>query len=362
MKKAVIIMSGYNNRAVIAFLRVCEKNNIPYYIIATGNDDDILKTTYSGHIAEIRTDRDISKIYDICLKIKNNNNLDHAFIIPTTEYLNRYLLDNKKKFEKESIHIPLVDEELYENVSDKYKFRKLCLDNGINITKEYNSIEEASFPCILKPISYDNYKGKPLLINTPDEYKEEYKDLFYIEEYVDGNSYYLLFYFRKDGTYLKYSQQNLIQQPHGKSMIMAKSSTIHNEKIALEYAKLFLKCKFHGLVMVEVKKKNNDYLLIEANPRLWGPSQLMVDSNCKFFENYLSDMGFDISIEESDFKDSIYFWEDGINSELNKLTYYSYNKEQLSEDYENLHKSDLFDREDTKRLYRGSEFVKWKKN
>lgn len=361
-KKSIIIMSKYNIRAVIAFLRVCKKNNIDFHIIACGEDDPILKTEYINNVDDIRLDNDIDKLFSIITKIKQMHKLDKAYFIPTSEYLNRYLLINRKKLEESGIIIPLVKKALYEEISNKYTFRKMCQENNIPVTKKYNNIDDAVFPCILKPISYDNYAGKPILIEEKADYKDEYKGKFYIEEYLSGDSFYLLFYFKRNGEYLSYSQKNILQQPNGKSMIMAKTSKIHNKPIAYKYAKMLKENNYMGLIMIEVKEKDNEYYLIEANPRLWGPSQLTVDSNMMFFENYLKDMGFEIkNYDENIFADSTYFWEDGICDSLDKLKYYSYSSQELMKEYDKLKKNDIYNREDTRKLFIGSEYVKCKK-
>ncbi len=41
--------------------------------------------------------------------------------------------------------------------------------------------------------------------------------------------------------------------------------------------------------MIEVRKRNGIYYMIEANPRMWGPSQLFVDAGFNFFEVFLYD-------------------------------------------------------------------------
>ena len=207
--KALLVMSGYNIRAVIAFLRVCEKNNIQYYIIASGDNDPIFNTEYSKKIVKIRRDKDINNIFNLALEIRKEKKLETIYFIPTTEYLNRYLLENRNKFEDNNIKIPLTQKELYNNISDKYEFRKMCMQNNLLVTQKYYNIETAKFPCVLKPLSYNDYKGKPILLNNKDDYKEEYDKKFFVEEYVPGDSYYLLYYFKKDGTYLKFSQHSL---------------------------------------------------------------------------------------------------------------------------------------------------------
>lgn len=361
-KKSIIIMSKYNIRAVIAFLRVCNKNNIDFHIIACGEDDPILKTEYRNKVDVIRHDNDIEKMFDIAVEIRKKHKLDKAFFIPTSEYLNRYLLNNREKLENEGIIIPLVNRNLYEKISNKYTFRQMCSDNNIPVTKQYNCIDDALFPCILKPISYDDYAGKPILITKAEDYKNEYEGKFYIEEYLSGDSFYLLYYFKKNGEYLSYSQKNIMQQPNGKSMIMSKTSNIHNKQIANQYAKMLKDNNYIGLIMIEIKEKNNNYYLIEANPRLWGPSQLTVDSNMMFFENYLNDMGFEIeNCNENEFIDSTYFWEDGICDSLDKITYYSYSSQDLIAEYDSIRKFDIYNREDTRKLFIGSEYVKCKK-
>ena len=47
----IVIFSGYNQRAVIAFLRCLTKNHIEeYVIVAASNQDTILKTKYKDKI------------------------------------------------------------------------------------------------------------------------------------------------------------------------------------------------------------------------------------------------------------------------------------------------------------------------
>ena len=53
---------------------------------------------------------------------------------------------------------------------------------------------------------------------------------------------------------------------------------IHLDEISHSYGRLIKSLNFHGLIMIDLKKHNNNYFLIEANPRLWGPSQLILDS------------------------------------------------------------------------------------
>lgn len=356
-KKAVIILSGYNMRAIIAFMRVCKAQNIPFYIIASSEQDPIFKTQYKENVAYIRNDSDISKLLSIALVIKDKYDLQELIMLPSTEYLNRYLLSNVNEFLKFNIIIPLVDKELYCTISDKSSFYQLCKRYNLTVPTTYKSIEKAEFPCILKPKTYDTYMGKPILLKNNEDYDQlliENKYDWTIEQYIAGESWYLLFYFMKDGTYSCFSQKNLIQQEAGGSICLALSSDLHKTDICKAYADMFLREGFTGLVMVEVKKSNNNYYMIEANPRLWGPSQLFVDANVPFFEEYLLDMGFRFTnTNKQQLKENVYYyWKNGISNNKNN-TYYNYDKKQLKENEQILLNSDIYNRKDTEKLFEG---------
>ena len=95
---------------------------------------------------------------------------------------------------------------------------------------------------------------------------------FFYQKYIQGESCYLLYYFHRNGGVLKFSQCNFIQQPNGKSIVAAVSSEAHDSSVSIKFEKLFKKLQFYGLVMIEIRKANNENFMIEANPRFWGPS------------------------------------------------------------------------------------------
>jgi predicted ATP-grasp superfamily ATP-dependent carboligase len=355
-KHTIMILSGYNMRAVIAFLRVCKKNNVPFLVIADSDIDPILLTEYKENVAYIRKNKNIYELYEILRRVMRENDLVSAHIIPTTEYLNRYLINNQKIFEQENIFIPLVEKKLYEQISNKMSFIQMCEDYSINAPKLYQDMSTIQYPFIFKAKSYDTYRGKPIKIDNKFEL-----DIFmqkrnivewFAQEYIVGSSYYLLFYFKKDGTYISFSQQNLVQQTKGGSIVAAKCSDIHNNSICKKYADMFREVKFKGLVMVEIRESKGSYYMIEANPRLWGPSQLFVDAKVPLFEYYLEDMGYDVDIKENVVVDKAwYFWNEGLAMSEGDESYYNYDKKELINDYEKLLTIEIYNRPDTKKLF-----------
>lgn len=177
---------------------------------------------------------------------------------------------------------------------------------------------------------------------------------FFYEEFIDGRSFYLLYYFNRKGDVYTFSQENLAQQPHGKSIVAARTSNIHEEEIGKKIEILFQKLGFYGLVMIELRKYNEDYYVIEANPRLWGPSQLFVDSGCNFFEAFLEDNGLVKKHVEFSENMSLYFWNGGFcetwkNDE--QIQYFNNGNVELFEKYPEWVKNDVYRRNDTKELF-----------
>jgi hypothetical protein len=148
----------------------------------------------------------------------------------------------------------------------------------------------------------------------------------------------------------------LIQQPEGKSIVAAVSSDLHDSTEALKYEKLFKSINFHGLVMVEVRGVDNDFYMIEANPRFWGPSQLFVDAGMNLFEAFLNDYDVLEKINlQARKKETKYFWFGGYLSVLYKndsLVYYNYCPTQLAFDLISWISSDIYRREDTIELFK----------
>lgn len=354
IRRALLALSGYNFRALIAFLRVCRTYNVPIYIIAKDKSDPIFSTMYAGQVVFVRESSDLSCLPEICQNLMSQYHLDEAVFLPSTEYLNRYLQANRHIFHKLRIKIPLIPPPLYDRLSDKSSFRDMCIEYGLPTTKVYSTLDSIEYPCVLKPHTYWSYSGKPIVILNSGQIPRDFSKEWFIEQYIPGDSYYLLYYFRNDGTYVAYSQKNLIQQNGGGSMLCACQSTLHHHPICRQYAEMFISERVTGLIMVEVKEHNGKYIMIEANPRLWGPSQFFVDAGIPFFEEFLFDCGFNIknNISLTEPSEPIYyFWEGGFSKERHDEKYYSMGRAVLSQKLSILRKYDVFNRPDTLNLY-----------
>lgn len=361
----IIIFSGYNQRAVIAFLRALKKNYIEnYIIIACSKEDTILKTLYKKHVYCIRNNKELNKkeLLNIIIRALKEKNEEKALIIPSTESLNRFLLKNRSEFEEKGCIIPIVEKSLYEEISDKESFWKICKAEALCVPQLMNIHEKFEKSYVAKPKKYvarDGNTYSPILVFNSQEHNaflnKNIFDEFDCQEYIEGNSYYLLFYFSKNGTVYKFSQINYAQQDGGKSILAAEPAYIHEGEIANNYIKLFEKLKYTGFVMIELREKNGIYYMIEANPRLWGPSQLFVDAGVPFFEAFLNDYDIFVTVYNSNVNyNAKYLWSGGYFGEkisADTSVWLGNGEQIVTEQWVEYIRSDLYNRKDTKNLY-----------
>lgn len=275
------------------------------------------------------------------------------------------MLKERKVIEELGFQVPLVSSSLYSEISDKYSFSQICKAEGIPTPKEFASLQDIKMPFVAKPVRYftegKNVSDKPLLVFTDtilSDLQDKMKDTqFYFQEFIGGSSYYLLYYFNKNQEYSVFSQQNLIQQDNGLSIIAAKSSDYHKKEISKLFAEIFKKRGFRGLVMVEVKEYNGVPYMIEANPRIWGPSQLILDAGMDLFLRFAIDFSL-IPYKEltyPTYQPGVrYFWSGGVfdvQKRNKEISFHSYTKENYFDEYSKWVKRDIYLRQDTMELY-----------
>lgn len=360
----IVVFSGYNQRAVIALLRGLPKNfEEKVIIIARDINDPILMTKYSKNVFYIRKFKELNKneldsVFEKIIKFCN----EEIIIMPTTEALNRYLLEKQDELLSRGIIVPLVNKLLYSKISDKRSFWNMCKNTGLKVPSLISIDNNFVSPYVAKPVKYISSTGvrlAPIIVMSNSEhlnFLENYNITdFDIQEYIEGQSYYLLYYFSKNGQCYSYSQCNLAQQPGGKSIIAAISSNLHYASISDDYINLFKKNHFFGFVMVELRKKGSEYYMIEANPRLWGPSQLFVDANVKFIEAFLMDYGLIKSFTSGDVhEDSLYFWSGGLRNDIlvdDECVWLDGGREIVTKRLDEFKLCDVYNRTDTEKVY-----------
>lgn len=364
-KKSVLIFSGSNPRAIVTFCRYATEQDIPFYIVADGDTDKILQTVYKNKVIANRTEKTLTLpiIEKYTELVRKQEGVKNLFILPSSEYLNRVLLKNKKRLKLQNIDIGLCEKELYKLISDKDPFCNICQAHGIRTPAILDEVPVNGY-FIIKPKTYETRDGKilkPVIVKN-NKNVEKYQELIqhpdtFIHEYIGGESFYLLFYIstnRKD--YSIYSQKNLMQQYNGRSIVLAKSASIHTEEIGNKFVDLFIKLSFSGLVMVEVKKYKDQYYMIEANPRPWGPLQLIMDSGMDLLDRFAFENELITEVPERTYHDDTwYYWSGGILEDQNNLLEvddHEFSKEDFFNHLSSFQANDIYAREDTLDLYK----------
>lgn len=359
--RAVLILSGYNIRAVVAFCRWADAHGIAFHLVARNADDPVLLTAYRDRVLLTRTGAQLA-VADFAAWIaalRRRHGYADVLLLPSTEFLNRFMLAQRAALEAAGAIVPLPDAALYRQLSDKYSFGQLCGAAGIPVPAEYATVPD-SFPFVAKPRSYAAINArqlKPYLIHDAGGLarfrgQEDPAD-FYFQQFVTGRSLYLLAYCPKQGTPVLFSQENLIQQKDGGSVILARASDFHRQPQAAPYLKLLSQAGFHGLIMIEVRQEleTGQCHMIEANPRLWGPMQLVVDHDTGIFDAFLRDYGFAPESGATTAPGGYYFWCGGLADHAG-AAYHQFSPAQFTDHYHAIVRGSLFLRDDTMALFR----------
>jgi hypothetical protein len=132
-QKAILLLSRYNMRAIIAICRTLIKYHINFFIFAHGKDDPIFLTAYQKYVfCKLENPQlDINELNKSFVLIKEKYQIQELYFLCTSEYLNRFLLKNESLFS--DIIIPLVDIDLYSKISDKKSFIEICINSKIKV-------------------------------------------------------------------------------------------------------------------------------------------------------------------------------------------------------------------------------------
>lgn len=272
-----VIFSGVNDRAIYALVRTLSECGENFVIVAKGRDDKILDGKYKKHVCSIRFNSNLNikmMIYHFsCVRHLTNNSI--LTVIPTSEYLNKFLLENKYFFENYiKCRVPLVDKKKYSMLTNKWNSQLFFKAKGIQVPNYDRKFLKFNLPFVAKP--YENIDEKkqsryPIIIRTVKDFNfflRNFKvDRYFFQDYIQGESYYLLTYFSRDGNVFITSQKNIAQQPGGKSILISQTDDFFKNDVCIKTIENLKEINFFGFAMIEfICNSEGDYF-IELNPR-----------------------------------------------------------------------------------------------
>ncbi|MCY1389175.1 hypothetical protein D9M71_39650 [compost metagenome] len=311
-----VIFTGANERAVIAVCRHFRRSGIACSLIARPGPDPMRKTRFVGWIEAVRrVDRlDVDDMLAALARIKALHSGERLIFLPTAESIIRLVLDQREAFEAAGLEVPLVDQSLYERVSDKSSFLELMAGAGMPLPPRIDRVAASDLPVVAKPFHEvsprSGRKLYPELIFTEQALEaflaSDVVDDYFFQRYLDGRSYYFLAFFPRSGEPTVRYQENLLQQPNGKSMLAARLCECPDARSEERLIRGFRSVGFFGFVMVELIEVNGVFHLIEANPRLWGPFELAIKAG------FRPEAIAGAAHHERGRRSALYFWTSGL--------------------------------------------------
>lgn len=229
---------------------------------------------------------------------------DINIMFPMTEITTYLILKHRNEFN--GIHIPFVDFEAFDALTDKWKLFKLAQQLGVPMPTTYfiesltstlaSTSSSFKFPVVLKP-----YRSRILTdkgwISTSVKYASSVAELediiekteylkqhpFLIQEYVKGEGQGIFALYNQGKPVAFFAHRRLREKPPSGGVSVLSESVEINPRIQEIAQKILDYAKWHGVAMVEFKVTSDGTpYLMEVNARFWGSLQLAIDAGVDF--------------------------------------------------------------------------------
>ena len=293
----VVILADKNARASIAVIRSLSAAKVPFRIaLSLGTDRDFrlsfvryLSGDLYQHELLVYDDSDSVKFIDSLLEFQEK--IGPYILFPSGEQVLRWAIAKKDELYAQNIILPTVDLNIYQAVSDKFQFVKLVKRFGLDTPKEYAEIPKVfTERFVVKPVrgvwGDTSVLQRPVLVESPESLVALHnwkldRNSHFIQEYIEGPSLYYCALYNQGDKQLCFTQQTVVQQPGGMSVVKAVPAELP-KSVIVNIDAMMAYLEWHGIMMIEVKRVKGKYYAIECNPRLWGPLQLAVDNGVDF--------------------------------------------------------------------------------
>src|SRR5688572_20843014 len=168
-----LVFAGSNDRAVIALCRGFSRYGVDFGLVGRGADDLLLRSSYACRFLVTRTSNALT-LSDLMRSIgeaRRRYRRRKWVICPTSEYLNRHLLEIRESLRAQDVEVALCDSSLYPQVSDKALFRAYCARNGLAVPELIGAPDPESLPLpfVAKPSANLDPEGRilyPYIVGT----------------------------------------------------------------------------------------------------------------------------------------------------------------------------------------------------
>lgn len=224
--------------------------------------------------------RDCKKVYraplpniensyiNFLIEIATSNNI--KYIIPLTDPEIDTLNRNRDKFNQEGIVLCMPSEDAVLTARNKYKlFERFNGDKNVPSARTYNNKAEdinfAALPYIAKPNNGRSSEGF-LKLSTEEEVRNVLsREGYIIQEFISG-PVFAVDYVRNDTTNSDFAmpREELLRTKNGAGTTVCVQKNLKLQNLASYIGRSF---KINGCINMEFIKSNEDFYLIDVNPR-----------------------------------------------------------------------------------------------
>lgn len=262
-----------------------------YIIGCDSNDKSLIVDSMNVDLfynIPLASSKDYLKVlFDICIM----NCVE--FIIPLADFEIDELINHFQQFNDMGVKICLSNKDTLNICRNKYIFHNFLREINYNPTINtirYTGISDIFYPCILKPSKGRSSEGIIKLYSKRDLYKlgaiSESKE-YICQPIIDGPIITAdLLMDPKTKTHVIVQREELLRNERGLGLAI---QIVNYEKINELIYDIVQKLEIKGAVNFEfIKAENNDFYLIEINPRFSGGIEFSCIAGYDFINNHLN--------------------------------------------------------------------------
>ncbi|MDP4151826.1 MAG: ATP-grasp domain-containing protein [Bacillota bacterium] len=191
---------------------------------------------------------------------------------------------------KDIAHLVPTEENL-NNANDKSAVIDAAVSAGVPVPKSY-TLDDAEYPCVIKyrcgeklgkkaNERYSIINNRESLIKTYNEYLKLDSEPV-LQEYIEGDGFGVSLVMDKEQNAVDFISHRRVRQFPSSGGPSTCCETYFNENMVNDAVRLLKKIGFTGVAMVEFKGTDDNYRLMEINPRVWGSYALARACNSSF--------------------------------------------------------------------------------
>ena len=302
INKMKVLVTDANNRIALAVIRALGENGVKVSSLEQEQFTKQKPICFSSRyvskrfiIPPISKPEGLSKLLEYAQ--------GHDIILPVSINMILPVVQNRALFEQAGIRVPYPSLDQLKTANSKTKLLELAKDIGIAIPATYHIkdlselsglLSKATFPLVIKLPDDEGLYLAPekryAIVYDRASFEHAYlkmhrlKQFPLVQEYIQGDGFGFSALLAKSSQALAYFCHKRLRQypPSGGPSTLCES--IYSQPLIDQGLKLLKALNWTGIAMVEFKKdaRDNQYKLMEINPRFWGSLPLALHSGVNF--------------------------------------------------------------------------------